>query len=347
MKPHCHPVHSVKTLCDLKGFAVLLVVSTLAISCSQKAPETTPTASEEPEIYQPSRAINSADRIAERVLHSRAEDGSAQLPQTSPGLLQALSKDSGLNYQERIHAIQELYRESASLTQEEIDFLLAFLLDQGEELALDQSKLRALKNDILNLLSLRLQDHGPLIEVLEAMMTDPEADPVMRNYAKQFLTALDLGDQNVHASHWRAIQKVTSADQGMITEVDAHLASTSLIHLHSAHRFGKLPESEKNRLAKSALRLASRQDQPDAARLTALQVCGQLKVQQAADLAMELSQSAEASFPLRIAAIATLGQIRPDHETIAYLQTLLISPNPRLRAPAQAAIKAALRDTNS
>jgi hypothetical protein len=314
--------------------ASFLLLSFLFLtSCSKKsdAPVTQP--------HQPTRQVTEAQRPGQQILQSRNPDGTRQFPQEPGSIFQALSADSDLSPRERIRTLQEHFYKEGSLHTKETEFLFAFLRDETDDLNLRSNALYALKNDALNLLSLRMADHAPLIALLQEMQTDEKTDPVMRNYATQFLASLDMGNDTVRAGHWSAIGKVTSGEKGKVSKEDAHNGATALLHLLPVENPELLSRSERRRLEKSALRIASRDDLPDSARLTALQVCGQMKYSKAADLAYELSQSADASFPLRIAAVATLGQLRSDEKTVAYLKSLLDSPNTRLRAPAQAALK--------
>ena len=55
--------------------------------------------------------------------------------------------------------------------------------------------------------------------------------------------------------------------------------------------------------------------------------------------ARAVAQSARASFPFRIAAVATLGDLGGDEATQAYLQQLTTGPEQRLRVPAASALK--------
>jgi hypothetical protein len=313
--------------------SILIITLLLTTSCSKNPsdPEVRP--------HQPTREVLTAERNGQNILKPRNSDGSLQQPAEPGSLRSALSAASDLGFKQRIQIIQEHYNRTEPLQPAETEFLFAFLRDQGDDLKLKPGALHALKNDVLNLLSLRLADHAPLIALLQTMQSDEKTDPVMRNYATQFLASLDMEDDSIRDGHWKAIQKVTSGGEGKVSKEDAHLAVTALLHLLPVENAESMNSSERRRLEKSALQIASRDDLPDSARLTALQVCGQMRVQKAADLAYELSQSAEASFPLRIAAIATLGQLRTDEETVAYLKSLLDSPNTRLRAPAQAALE--------
>ena len=92
-------------------------------------------------------------------------------------------------------------------------------------------------------------------------------------------------------------------------------------------------------MAGVALKLAADPARPETSRATALQVCARLKLAAARPLAWGVARSDQAGMPFRIAAIATLGDLGGDASTRDYLATLVTGPEPRLRVPAESALK--------
>jgi HEAT repeat protein len=72
-------------------------------------------------------------------------------------------------------------------------------------------------------------------------------------------------------------------------------------------------------------------------RITALQLCGRMGIQQAAPLLLQLAQNAK-SVPLQIAAIAALGDVGND-EAQNYLRQLASQPETRLGPALETALK--------
>lgn len=287
------------------------------------------------------RTIARINRAAQRELSAKSADGLPMLPAAVPSLAEALSEDTMLEPKERVDALQRQFYLEEPLNDQEAAFLMDALRTPDVPASVSDSTRRALKNEIMNLLTLRLEDQEPFIELLQSMHQDETQDPVIRDYALQFLASLSAqgqgSDANPLQAQWAAINKATSV--GYVTKDQALLGSTSLLHVLSGYRQGKLSAEELGRLKAAALRIAAREDIPDDARSTALQVCGQLKMAEAAKLAADIAASNRNAFALRIAAIATLAQIDHSETTIEFLQTLTDGPNARLRYPAQAALQ--------
>jgi len=259
-----------------------------------------------------------------KILPSTAPDGTPRVAPALPSLEQAIALESRLGFDLRLEVVHSLT--AGGLAQKQADELLAFVAEKRLPAGLTISQVRALKNDILNVLVLRPASAQALAAVLRAIHDDPTQDPGMRDYALQ--TLAEIADVAGAESQWRAVQGQ-----------DPALAATAMLQLLSFSRSGHLPAKDKDRLAQAAAKLAADASLPETSRATALQVCGQLKVLAARPLAYEIARSDKASFSFRIAAVATLGDLGGDAQTQAYLQQLAAGPEKRLRVPAISALK--------
>lgn len=254
-----------------------------------------------------------------------------------PSLWDVISPDSDVPYDHRIFTLQEEFTKQGPLPDDMESKMLDLISNPGEPVNLTAAQRRGLKNDVLNLLQLRLTDHSRLRMALNDLQQNEAADPVMRDYALQFLASMDAEFSQGFHSHWRTIDSVLQTDSPSAS--DSNRAATALLHVLSAQRKEGLDMLEQSRLESAALRMAGGEDYPEAARVTAMQVCAELKVSGAENLANRLARSHQVGFSLRISAIAALGSLTNDDETIAYLQELTTGRNLRLRVPAQSALE--------
>lgn len=259
-----------------------------------------------------------------RALPSTAPDGTVRTAPALPSLEQAIGLESRLSLLMRLEVVHAL--NAAKLDDRQAGALLAFVAEKRVPAGLSTAQVRALKNDILNVLVLRPASAQAVAATLRTIHDDPSQDAGMRDYALQFLAALSTtaGAE----PQWRAVQGA-----------DPALAATALLQLLSFAREGKLSAADKPRLAQAAAQLAADSSRPETSRATALQVCGQLKLAEVRPLAWDVARSDQAGIPFRIAAIATLGDLGGDAATQAYLQQLATGPEQRLRIPAESALK--------
>jgi HEAT repeat protein len=190
-----------------------------------------------------------------------------------------------------------------------------------------------LKNDVI--LALKHQESPPreLAGVLLGMFHDQEQDPVIRNYALQ------------HLATWyeQAAEKpqVLDALWAGTTDADASIQGTALIGLSRLTTrqtgFQTASEIDRARLTTAALSVAADSSHPDTARLTALQVCAELSIQEVLPTAMRLAESG-ASVPLRMSAVAAVGALGAGDQA-AFLNRLLASEDPRIQTAARAALR--------
>lgn len=259
-----------------------------------------------------------------QALPSTAPDGKVRLAPALPSLEKALGLESRLSFALRLEVVHAL--DALKLDDRQADQLLAFVAEKRLPAGLSASQLLALKNDVLNVLVLRPASAVAVVTTLRAIHDDPSQDPGLRDYALQAMSELSVTAGT--EPQWRAVQGN-----------DPALAATAMLQLLSFSREGKLSVSGKTRLAQSAAKLAADVTQPETSRATALQVCGQLKFAEARSVAWATAQSPKASYPFRIAAIATLGDLGGDTSAHDYLVALSTGPEQRLRVPAQSALK--------
>jgi HEAT repeat protein len=185
-----------------------------------------------------------------------------------------------------------------------------------------------LRNELLN----RLRDQDApaegLTDVLIALYRDRAQEPALRHYALQHMA---LWYERPAESQQKQITEVLWEATG---EMESGLAGTALLSLlRVAQQSG---ESDNARLAGTALRLASDDQTDTRARITAVQVCGRLRVSEATPLCGEIARSA-ASVPLRVAAIATLGDVG-GNESENVLQEFDTGSDPRVAVAVRAAL---------
>lgn len=306
-------IFAAAVLC-IAGLAVFFVVRQQSATTPKTAPAQVP------------RVVITTTLPAHRTLAGQSLDGTEQPAPPPLALSNVLLAQSGLSYAQRLAVIHAL---PAELGAAEHTALLATVSAPGAVPGLTPSQSHAFKNDSLNAL-LRQPDPARRAEVaarLRTLAVDPAQDPVMRDYSLQHLASLGpvFDDGSTHLA--------------ALDGTDSALAATALLHLLARERSGDLTDPLRTRAAATALRLASDASVPEPSRATALQVCARLKLTEARPLAETLARSDRASFPLRIAAVAALGDLGGDAATRDYLTSLTTGPERRLRVPAQAALK--------
>ncbi len=264
-----------------------------------------------------------------RILESTgAEDAESPLP-----LNAALDLEGDVPFAERLAYIHSLPDRIPLHVSES---LAAFVADPREPTSLTRSQLLALRNDVLNVLRQQEDFRESLQELLQELAADPARDITLRDYALQHLaaqiidhspSAADDGNSAQWASHRTAIRGE-----------DDSLAATAMLHFLSAARRGTLSSEDQSELAAAALRLAFNESTHPHSRATAFQVCGRLSITEARDPALTIAASDDQSFPLRIAAIATLGDLGPTPAVLNLLRELEFGPEIRLRVPATSSL---------
>ncbi len=313
-------------------------------------------------VSSPSTGIVTTAVDSHRPLVSLSHDGSVRTLPADPALEEALSLTAPLPFARRLDAVHAL--QAATLSAAQIDFMRAFVADPRLPQGLTIQQLRALKNDVLNVVCVQPGQEAATAAMLRALYADETQDPGMRDYALQFLAGLAERDPSLGwATHWQALDgknpdlaatallhlslrlrsRVSQASPLQVSSFRSQVSSpnpqVSGLKSQVSSVAPQVSADERRRIVAAALRLASDTAAKDTSRTTALQVCGQLKLTAARPLAYEIARSDKASFPFRIAAVATLGDLGGDAATHDYLAALTAGPEKRLRIPAQSALK--------
>jgi hypothetical protein len=221
----------------------------------------------------------------------------------------------------RIHALKDL-------TAQEVQAIYGYLLSPSSAASERRQEENWLRNDLMDKLTSQAALPKDLVQVLVAIFQDPAQDVVMRDYAVQHMrpTYVQAGPEQrdiLQQALWYAL-----------TETDSSIAGTALLALQDLARDYK--EIAPDRLGEAALNLAGDERCGELSRITAVQVCGRLGLQQAGPLLLQLAQNA-ASVPLQIASIAALGDVG-DETARSYLQQRAGQADPRLQPALQTAL---------
>lgn len=181
-------------------------------------------------IYRTGVVTTSID--SHRALASLTVDGREALSPADPALEDALSLTSRLPMESRLKTLQALLGQQ--IGSDRSAFMRAFVADKALPEGLDIRQVRALKNDVLNVLCQQADEEQATASVLRELYADRSADGGLRDYALQHLVSLierepDIGWQ----THWTAVDG---------DEPD--LAATALIHLSLRQRHGELTAEE-------------------------------------------------------------------------------------------------------
>lgn len=278
---------------------------------------------------KPKSGIVTVAEDSRPILPSYSSAGDVRRPPVDADLEQALSPASRLGYAQRLQAVHARY--GAVLTDAQSDFLRAFVADPALPEGLDIRQVRALKNDVLNLLCAQPGGEAATATaaVLRTLFADEKQDAGLRDYALQHLVDLIEREPAIGwQTHWAALEGP-----------NGNLAATALLHLAGRLSAGGLAAEEHRRVESAALRIAADLSAGEPARTTALQICGRLKLAAACPLANEIARSTHAGIPLRIAATAALGDLGPaDPATRNFLEQTASGPEKRLRLPAANAL---------
>ena len=257
----------------------------------------------------------------------RGTDGRAvQLPPAGR-LRDAIDPASSLSYNARLKILQELQRE---LTPEEVNVLLDFVRRREPLPELRPSQQLALKNGMLNLLQRQPAHAATVMTLLSELAQDPDLPAIERDYALQHLASMaeDQTASTQSQAHWE-----------MVEHGPAPLAAAAMLHLLADERLGEgLDPADRARLSTAALHLVNTSEDP-VPRATALSICGRLGVEAVREPALRIATSDSQSFPLRIAAVAVLGDLTPAEPTLTLLRQLEAGREKRLRLPATSALK--------
>jgi hypothetical protein len=254
-------------------------------------------------------AQTSADeRSAKRSQRNLADTIQRAQPAPTAAPQQALPTGSSL---ERVSSIinaadtDRLYERARAvraiptpLTQPETEAFSRYLLMPARNSA-NREYENWLRNEMLDVMVEQpVLPHG-FSDMLVKIYNDKQQDVVMRDYAVQHMVP--------------AYERVNSSDQAKLqstiwqatTETDGSIAGTGLLALLDLSESFTSPD--RRQIAETATRMAWDNTCGELARISAVQVCGRMKAEQAFPVVERLALEAE-SVPLRIAATASLGE---------------------------------------
>jgi HEAT repeat protein len=225
---------------------------------------------------------------------------------------------------------------SKDLSRPEVEALFGFLLEKHPED--DTQRGHVLKSDLMDALCAQSNLQPDLTKVLAELYHDLDQNVVIRDYAVQHLALLD--ERLTEGVSWSSSEIET---QGQLierllweasAESDSSIGGTALLALMRSLKTNDQLAQE--RLASTALRLANDRAISPLARISAIQVCGQIQVHAALP---HLCRTAEqdSNFTVRISAIGALGQIG-NANTVEVLKKIAREQNPRLDAAVTVAL---------
>jgi hypothetical protein len=228
-------------------------------------------------------------------------------------------------FAERVNAVHAI---DTDLTAEETDAFYRYLQTPAKD-SPEAERENWLRNEMLDKLVQQAVVTNGLSELLIALYQDRTQDDVLRDYAVQHVPPVfgrvDAGEQAMlQDALWQAAG-----------ETDTSIGGTALLALLNVAQTD--PAVDQDRLAKTAFKLAADDNCGELARITAVQVCGRLRVEPALPALEQLAQTAP-SQPLQIAAIAALGDVG-NGGTRAFLLQLAGGPDERLKPAAESALK--------
>lgn len=209
-----------------------------------------------------------------------------------------------------------------------------------------------LRNEMLDKLVQQKEVPPGLSDLLVAIYRDSAQDVVMRDYAVQHMAPV-YGRANpeeqarLQTALWQATTETGTSIAGT-----ALLALFDVVSTEGRARPPGAPLSSSDastkpvdpaRLADTALKLAANDRCGELARITAVQVCGRMQIEQALPVVQQLAQEAP-SLPLRIAATATLGDLGNMGVT-NILARLVASADPPQALAAQSALQRISKQT--
>lgn len=173
---------------------------------------------------------------------------------------------------------------------------------------------------------IELLQHDGVFDIpayLHSLVTDPSRDSVVRVYALQYAaewldkSATGISDLNSAPAQ---VSQILDLLWASTTEFGTtSLAGTALLNL--ARLAPRLPAIDTARIDQTALNLAQNANASIADRSTALSVCGESNMEEAAAVLLSVARDPEAGFSLRLAAVGALGR-RGGLETVASLNEI-------------------------
>lgn len=229
---------------------------------------------------------------------------------------------------------QAIYGLPQNLTDTDYLALCAYLLvpQPGKDVDFRQHEY-ALRNYIMGALSLDQDRIAETVDVFTRIAQDERQGDVLRGYALQHLAGLHLEYQG----------KLDPQDiQNIVQELSAFLsdrsqgtlASAALVGLQEVSRMN--PEDVSPQVVKASALVLLKDDSAGAmSHISALQICAELKADEAIPFARKAAFDAQADWGLRVSAVYALGQLDKAHG----LESLLNDPDKQVRTAVLAALE--------
>jgi len=209
-------------------------------------------------------------------------------------------------YNARVKAMHQLTRKLAADDCQALQLFLAG--GTSGRNALKPLEFDGLKNDVLGILLRQEVIPDGLSQQVIDMYHDQGNDETWRNYCIQYMVpcyqALATSTTDTNAAAER--QEIVDACWGALAEKNKSIAGTSLICLETMSRTH--PEIDREKLAGTAVALASDETCGEATRITAFGVCSSMGKTGLLPTAKALAQTGD-TIPLRMAAIAAVGDL--------------------------------------
>lgn len=232
--------------------------------------------------------------------------------------------DTGIHWEERIAAVREL---PTHLGQASLDFLFAYLSEPFDE---HEENRYLVCNEIMEILRKRSLAPELYTEKLNALIANPKADPIMRDYAAQHLAqwisgispeATEPDPARIPAALATMLQASTNTEHGQLTLpgtifqslADAVINGSEEMKQHSAA------------IAEQALQVIQDSSFSTLNRSSALQAAARLRAKGIREISLAFAENTALPADLRLSAIAALGQAGSRADT-AFLQSLQQDP---------------------
>jgi len=169
-------------------------------------------------------------------------------------------------------------RLGADLTDREYSLLLRFLRREAAEDSVTEGELRALKNEVINVLKRQPRNVGRLVDELLGLCRNGGTDEVMKEYGMQHLATL------YRRADEQRRQRIRGVLEDGLRQKQASVAGTALIGLMN---IVEGDGGERGWLGEEAAEIAGDEAYSDGARITALQVSSDRRLRKAAEAALE------------------------------------------------------------
>ena len=236
-----------------------------------------------------------------------------------------LGQSETRNYFVRVREIHNLKK---NLSPEQVDALYRFLYEKLEKQELPDLQFNGLKNEIVVALMKQTIKPEALSGHLVAMYYDKSFDPTWRDYCVQFF------------GKWYEQAPVNNDRQAMVKglyealkERNSSLGGTAITMLcHLTH----LKEFDKDKIADLAYELMTAPDCATSGKISAMQVCAELRNKKALPVARDWADNSKEIF-IKMSSIAAIGMLG-DPSDLPLLNHYKSSTDIRLSGPAKAAI---------